>query len=115
MSSASQSSKVSIVTRFRWACVWLCCSSLSLVGFADAPRPNVLLIVSDDQRPDTIAALGNSVIQTPNLDRLVRRGSVFTRAICANPICTPSRAELITGCTGLRNGVFDSGKRSTRN
>lgn len=73
-------------------------------------QPNILLLVSDDQRPDTIAALGNPIIQTPSLDRLVRRGSVFTRAICANPICTPSRAELLTGCTGKRNGVFDFGR-----
>jgi arylsulfatase A-like enzyme len=75
-----------------------------------ANKPNVLLIVSDDQRPDTIAALGNQIISTPGLDRLVRSGTVFTRATCANPICTPSRAELLTGCTGMRNGVFDFGR-----
>lgn len=75
-----------------------------------AESPNILLIVSDDQRHDTIAALGNDVIQTPNLDRLVRRGSVFSNAVCANPICTPSRAELLTGCSGQRNGVFDFGR-----
>lgn len=72
--------------------------------------PNVLLIVSDDQRPDTISALGNNIIETPNLDRLVKRGTVFVSATCANPICTPSRAELLTGCSGLRNGVFDFGR-----
>ncbi len=82
----------------------------AMVTEAAADRPNILLIVSDDQRPDTIAALGNPIIETPSLDRLVRRGSVFTRAICANPICTPSRAELLTGCTGFRNGVFDFGR-----
>ena len=72
---------------------------------AKAERPNVLLIVTDDQRPDTIHALGNDVIVTPNLDRLVQRGMVFTRAICAHPLCVPSRAEMLTGCTGFRNGV----------
>jgi len=84
-----------------------------LIGFSiqsQAAQPNVILIVSDDQRPDTIAALGNQVIETPNLDRLVARGSVITRATCANPICTPSRAEVLTGCSGLRNGVFDFGR-----
>lgn len=75
-----------------------------------ADPPNVLFLVSDDQRPDTIAALGNAAIQTPNLDRLVHRGSVFSNAICANPICSPSRAEILTGCTGMRNGVFDFGR-----
>tara|TARA_R110002049_G_scaffold50370_2_gene142957 strand:- start:10019 stop:11311 length:1293 start_codon:yes stop_codon:yes gene_type:complete len=63
-------------------------------------------MVSDDQRPDTIAALGNSVIETPSLDQLVRRGSTITRATCANPICVCSRAEILTGCSGVRNGVF---------
>ena len=72
-------------------------------------HPNVLLIVSDDQRPDTVAALGNKVIQTRTLDRLVREGCVMTRATCANPICTPSRAEVLTGCSGFRNGVLDFG------
>jgi len=77
---------------------------------ANSTHPNILLIVSDDQRPDTISALGNSTIRTPNLDRLVRRGTSFLNATCANPICTPSRAELLTGCTGIRNGVFDFGR-----
>ncbi|HMC11409.1 MAG TPA: sulfatase-like hydrolase/transferase, partial [Pirellulaceae bacterium] len=63
-------------------------------------------LVADDQRPDTIAALGNPHIQTPNLDALVRRGTAFTRATCAHPLCYPSRAELLTGCTGFRNGTF---------
>ena len=76
-----------------------------------ARRPNILLIVSDDQRPDTIAALGNKVIQTPHLDRLVARGTTFTRAVAPNPICTPSRAELLSGCSGFRNGVLDFGSR----
>ncbi len=88
------------------------CFLLSLLAVANAlaDQPNILLIVSDDQRPDTIHALGNDVIQTPNLDRLVEQGSSFTRATCANPICTPSRAEILTGCSGFRCGVMDFGK-----
>jgi arylsulfatase A-like enzyme len=69
-------------------------------------RPNVLLLVADDQRPDTIAALGNQSIHTQHLDELVRRGTVLKRATCAHPLCHPSRAELLTGCTGFRNGTF---------
>ena len=80
-------------------------------GVVDAAdRPNILLIVSDDQRPDTIAALGNDVIKTPNLDRLVREGTAITRATCGYPICTPSRAEILSGCSSFRNGVIDFGK-----
>ncbi len=91
----------------RWAIAIICVVAIKANA---AEYPNVLLIVSDDQRPDTIAGLGNSLIETPALDRLVRDGTVFTRATCANPICTPSRAELLTGCTGIRNGVFDFGR-----
>lgn len=61
-----------------------------------APRPNVLLILSDDQRPDTIAALGNPTIQTPALDRLVRSGTVLAGMTCASPICVPSRTEMLS-------------------
>src|SRR5262245_29664026 len=67
---------------------------------------NILLLVADDMRPDAIAVLGNPYTKTPNLDELVRRGTVFTRATCGHPLCFPSRAELLTGCTGFRNGTY---------
>lgn len=76
-----------------------------------AKRPSFLVVVTDDQRPDTIAALGNPVIRTPNLDRLVREGVAFTRAIAPDPVCTPSRAEILTGCCGFTNGVTSMGGR----
>jgi arylsulfatase A-like enzyme len=73
----------------------------------DSERPpNVLFLLTDDQRPDTIASLGNPRIRTPNLDRLVREGAVFTRAVAPNPLCVPSRAEILTGVSGFRNGVL---------
>jgi arylsulfatase A-like enzyme len=83
-----------------------------LIGTASTARrpPNILLLISDDQRPDTIGALGNRIIRTPNLDALAREGVAFTRATCANPLCAPSRAELISGITGFRNGVPDGGR-----
>jgi len=75
---------------------------------AEPRRPNILLLIADDQRPDTIAALGNPHIATPHLDDLVRRGTAFTRATCAHPLCYPSRAELLTGCTGFKSGTYSS-------
>ena len=56
-------------------------------------RPNILLFCTDQQRFDTIHALGNEHIRTPNLDRLVNQGFTFTNAYCQTPICTPSRAS----------------------
>jgi arylsulfatase A-like enzyme len=83
----------------------------SAILAAQSPRPpNVLLIVTDDQRPDTIRALGNPYIHTPNLDRLVASGASFPRAIAANPHCTPSRAEILTGTTGFTNGSSPFGR-----
>lgn len=81
---------------------------LALRGEAET-RPNVVLLVSDDQRPDTIHELGNEIIRTPNWDRMVAKGTTFTRAITAAPLCVPSRAELLTGRDGLFNGNQDHG------
>ena len=78
--------------------VLLVCAGCASV---DTRRPNVLFLFADDQRADTIAALGNPHIKTPNLDGLVRRGFAFTRAYCmgsqVGAVCIPSRAMLLTG------------------
>jgi len=66
-------------------------------------RPNVVVLFTDDQRFDTIAALGCDAIRTPNLDRLVERGTAFTHAHIpcgtSGAVCMPSRAMLHTGRT----------------
>ena len=69
-------------------------------------RPNVLFLFSDDQRCDTIAALGNRYIRTPHLDRLAKDGMVFTRTYYMGgmhgAVCAPSRAMLLSGRTLFR-------------
>lgn len=60
-------------------------------------QPNVLLIITDQQRFDTIADLGNSHIYTPNMDRLVNRGVTFTNAYSQTPVCIPARYNYRTG------------------
>lgn len=66
-------------------------------------KPNVVFILADDQRFDTIRALGNHHISTPNIDRLVARGTAFTQAHIPGgtspAVCMPSRAMLLTGRT----------------
>jgi arylsulfatase A-like enzyme len=68
---------------------------------AEPARPNILFFFADDQRADTIAALGNRVIQTPHLDRLAKRGIVYERAYMQGGMngatCVPSRAMLLSG------------------
>ncbi len=87
--------------------------ALGFIGAAHAAdvlkpnaRPNVLFLFADDQRADTIAALGNPVIQTPNLDRLTRSGLSFTRAYMQGGMngatCVPSRAMLLSGRSMFR-------------
>lgn len=64
-------------------------------------RPNVLFLVTDDQRADTIGALGNAIIKTPNLDALAQRGFAFRNAYCmgstVGAVCSPSRHMLLSG------------------
>jgi len=71
--------------------------------------PNILWICTDQQRYDTIAALGNEHIRTPNVDRLCAEGVAFTRTYCQNPVCTPSRASFLTGCYPDRIHVHRNG------
>jgi arylsulfatase A-like enzyme len=75
----------------------------------DARRPNVLVLVADDMRPDAVSGLGHKQVRTPSLDALIRRGIVLRRATCANPICVPSRAEMLSGRTSFKNGFYPTG------
>ena len=61
------------------------------------PRPNILWICTDQQRFDTIRALGNPRIRTPQIDQLVKQGVALTQAYAQSPVCTPSRAAMLTG------------------
>lgn len=65
-------------------------------------RPNILWYCTDQQRFDTIGALGNSFVRTPTIDRLVEEGVAFTHAYCQSPICTPSRSSFMTGMYSTR-------------
>ncbi len=72
--------------------------------------PNILLILTDQQHLDTISAAGNPHINTPALDRLKQRGTLFTQSYCSNPVCGPSRACLFSGRTSSETGVFNNGR-----
>jgi len=74
--------------------------------------PNVLLLMTDQQRFDTIHALGNPVIRTPSLDRLVREGTAFTSAYTPSPVCVPARCSLYWGQSPQRTGCYDNGFRN---
>ena len=66
---------------------------------------NVVIIMSDEQRRDTLGCYGNAVIQTPNIDKLAESGTVFHRAYTPYPLCCPARTSLWTGVTPHRHNV----------
>ena len=72
-------------------------------------RPNILWYCSDQQRFDTIGALGNPHIHTPRLDEFMASGVAFTHAFCQAPICTPSRASFLSGMYASALGVNGNG------
>ncbi len=76
-------------------------------------RPNIVFIITDQQRFDTIAAAGFDHMITPNLDRLVREGVCFSHMYVTSPSCAPSRASLFTGLYPHTNGVFRNDERWT--
>ncbi len=79
---------------------WLCLVLLLLAGSVWAQstaRPNIVLIIADDQAWDDSGAYGNKKVGTPNIDRLAREGLKFTRAFVTISSCSPSRSSIITG------------------
>jgi len=92
---------------------WACIPELTLVSLAvpacgfgvslESEQPNLLLIYTDDQRWDAISYV-TPYVYTPNLERLAREGMRFTQATVVLPVCSPSRAAVLTGRYGLANG-----------
>ncbi|MEZ6089965.1 MAG: sulfatase [Pirellulaceae bacterium] len=80
-------------------------SCVAMVAAADAPRPNIVLIFADDQGYGDLGCFGSRKIETPNIDRLAKEGRRFTSFMVASPVCTPSRAALLTGCYPKRVGL----------
>ena len=76
----------------------------AVVG-GESERPNILLILSDDQGYGDLAVYGNQDVRTPHLDRLAQQ-SVLFRNFHAQPVCSPTRAELMTGRNFLEAGVW---------
>ncbi|MBM4164135.1 MAG: hypothetical protein FJ222_06820 [Lentisphaerae bacterium] len=67
-----------------------------------AKRPNILLIMTDQQHAGMMSCAGNLYVKTPAMDSLAANGMRFERAYCANPVCQPSRFSMLTGCMPSR-------------
>ena len=86
--------------------IWL----LVLTPVLAADRPNIIFLLTDDQRWDTLGCYGNRIIKTPNIDALSNDGMTFDRAFVTSSICAPNRACILTGQYAARHGMwsFDS-------
>jgi len=73
-----------------------------------APRASVLFIAVDDWN-DWVGCLGHAQAKTPNVDRLAKRGLLFTNAHCVSPVCNPSRVAVMTGLRPRTTGVYENG------
>jgi len=67
--------------------------------------PNIIIILTDDMGYGDIGCYGNKAINTPHIDRMAREGMRFIDFYCASPLCSPSRAGLLTGRYPLRCGI----------
>ena len=71
---------------------------------AQEGRPNIILIVTDDQRADFLGSAGHPVLRTPVIDGIAREGVRFLNAFVTTPICAASRASILTGTWERRHG-----------
>ena len=70
-------------------------------------RPNIVFLLTDDQRFDSLGCMGNTVVKTPAIDQLAREGVVFDQMFCTTSICAVSRASFMTGQYARRHGIND--------
>src|SRR5262245_37583834 len=92
--------------RFLLPCLLL--ALLSPVARAQAKRPNVIVIITDDMRWDCMSCAGHKDMKTPHMDRLAKQGVMFKNAFCTTSLCSPSRASILSGLYAHRHGVRDN-------
>jgi len=73
------------------------CTTLSNIFSETGKRPNIVFVLSDDQRADMMSCMGNPYIQTPHFDRMAKEGLLFENAFVNSAVCSPSRASFLTG------------------
>lgn len=78
----------------------------NFIAKASAESPNLIYIISDQLRFDALSCMGNKIISTPNMDRLVAEGVIFTRAYAQSAVSTPSRASMLTGNSLCNTGIW---------
>jgi arylsulfatase A-like enzyme len=91
------------------------CLALGTVASGAPPRrPNIILILIDDLRWDELGCVGHPYVKTPSIDRIAREGVLCRNAFVVAPLCSPSRASLLTGLYPHSHGITDNTNRSAR-
>ena len=85
----------------------------ALAADEPAKRPNIIYLMADDQRYDTIRANGGDIMETPNLDKLAAEGVSFDQAFCTTAICMTSRTSVFTGQYASRHKNWNFGHSFT--
>jgi arylsulfatase A-like enzyme len=88
---------------------WLCCAAAATA--AEATRPNILFIFTDDHAAHALSCYGSKINQTPNLDRIAQGGILFRNCFVTNSVCGPSRAVIQTGKYSHINGFLRNGDK----
>lgn len=73
-----------------------------------ARKPNIVFVFADQLRYSALGSSGNKIVRTPNFDRMASQGMVFENAFSGHPLCSPYRAQILTGKYGFANGVPDN-------
>lgn len=81
---------------------------IAAVDVTHAKQPNVVFILTDDQRSDALSCMGNPHLQTPNIDRLAAEGALFKNHFCTTSLCSPSRASILGGLYAHTHGVVNN-------
>jgi arylsulfatase A-like enzyme len=79
-----------------------------------AERPNFIVMMTDDQRADALSCAGNTILKTPNIDRLAKEGMMFKNMFVTNALCAPSRATLLSGLYSHSHTVIDNKENQRR-
>ncbi len=93
----------SILSRLTALALGLCAIS----SFAE-DRPNVVFVLTDDQRADALSCMGHPHLKTPNIDRLAKEGALFKNHFCTTSLCSPSRASILGGLYAHAHGVVNN-------
>ncbi len=103
-------SRAPILALAALACLWVgACSEPE----SSAPRPNVLVLMADDQAGGTLSCEGHAVLRTPSIDRIANEGALFANAFVTTSLCSPSRVSFLTGQWARTHGIITNSQPLT--